>query len=110
MRPFSTPLSRRLGLTYPLVAAPMFIISNKEMLLACAEAGIEVAEERIPVGALESADEVWVSNAVIGMVPVSGILGVRRELSGEGGATLAAVRSAYREHLARAAAARPAGT
>ena len=32
MRPFSTPLSRRLGLTYPLVAAPMFIISNREML------------------------------------------------------------------------------
>lgn len=38
--PFSTPLSRRLGLTYPLVAAPMFLISNKEMLLACAEVGI----------------------------------------------------------------------
>ncbi|MCB9520521.1 MAG: nitronate monooxygenase [Myxococcales bacterium] len=37
---FSTPLSRRIGLRYPLVAAPMFIISNKEMLLACAEAGI----------------------------------------------------------------------
>lgn len=40
MPPFSTPLSRRLGLRYPLVAAPMFLISNKEMLLACAEAGI----------------------------------------------------------------------
>ncbi len=38
--PLSTPLSRRLGLRYPIVAAPMFIISNKEMLLACAEAGI----------------------------------------------------------------------
>ena len=40
MRPFSTPLSRRIGLRYPLVAAPMFLISNKEMLLAAAEAGI----------------------------------------------------------------------
>ena len=40
MTAFSTPLSRRLGLRYPLVAAPMFLISNKEMLLACAEAGI----------------------------------------------------------------------
>lgn len=37
---FSTPLSQRLGLRYPLVAAPMFIISNKEMIVACAEAGI----------------------------------------------------------------------
>lgn len=40
MTGFSTPLSRRLGLKYPIVCAPMFIISNKEMLLACAEAGI----------------------------------------------------------------------
>lgn len=40
MSSFSTPLSRRLGLTYPLVSAPMFLISNREMLLACAEAGI----------------------------------------------------------------------
>ena len=36
----STPLSRKLGLRYPIVCAPMFILSNKEMLLACAEAGI----------------------------------------------------------------------
>jgi nitronate monooxygenase len=35
-----TDLSRRLGLRYPVVCAPMFIISCKEMLLACAEAGI----------------------------------------------------------------------
>lgn len=35
-----TPLSKRLGLRYPFVAAPMFLISNKEMLLASAEAGI----------------------------------------------------------------------
>ncbi|RME23513.1 MAG: nitronate monooxygenase [Deltaproteobacteria bacterium] len=40
MHSFSTPLSRRLGLKYPMVAAPMFIISNERMLLACAEAGI----------------------------------------------------------------------
>ncbi len=40
MTEFSTPLSRKLGLRYPIVAAPMFIISNKEMIVACAEAGI----------------------------------------------------------------------
>ncbi len=40
MNSFSTPLSARLGLRYPLVAAPMFIISNKEMVVACAQAGI----------------------------------------------------------------------
>jgi nitronate monooxygenase len=37
---FSTPLSRRLGLKYPIVAAPMFLVSNADMLVACAEAGI----------------------------------------------------------------------
>ncbi len=35
-----TALSKRLGLRYPFVAAPMFLISNKEMIVACAEAGI----------------------------------------------------------------------
>lgn len=35
-----TALSKKLGLKYPFVAAPMFLISNKEMLLAGAEAGI----------------------------------------------------------------------
>ena len=38
--PFETELSRRLGLRYPVVAAPMFLISNPDMLVACAEAGI----------------------------------------------------------------------
>jgi len=40
MTAFSTELSRRIGLTYPIVAAPMFLISNKEMIVAAAEAGI----------------------------------------------------------------------
>jgi nitronate monooxygenase len=35
-----TPLSSKLGLRYPFVCAPMFLISNKEMIVACAEAGI----------------------------------------------------------------------
>jgi nitronate monooxygenase len=36
----TTPLSERLGLEYPFVAAPMFLISNREMIVAAAEAGI----------------------------------------------------------------------
>jgi len=35
-----TPLAERIGLKYPIVSAPMFIISNKEMIVAAAEAGI----------------------------------------------------------------------
>ena len=40
MPTISTPLAKRIGLRYPIVCAPMFIISNKEMILAAAEAGI----------------------------------------------------------------------
>lgn len=36
----STALSTKLGLRYPFVAAPMFLISNREMVVAAAEAGI----------------------------------------------------------------------
>ena len=36
----STSLSKKLGLKYPFASAPMFIISNKEMIVAAAEAGI----------------------------------------------------------------------
>jgi len=35
-----TPLAERIGLRYPIVCAPMFIISNKEMIVAAAEAGV----------------------------------------------------------------------
>jgi len=35
-----TSLSKRLGLRYPMVVAPMFLISQKEMLVAAAAAGI----------------------------------------------------------------------
>ena len=38
--PLETNLSRSLGLKYPFVVAPMFIISNKEMIVAAAEAGV----------------------------------------------------------------------
>jgi nitronate monooxygenase len=35
-----TALSKSLGLKYPFVSAPMFLISNKEMVVAAAQAGI----------------------------------------------------------------------
>lgn len=35
-----TPLAEKIGLQYPIVCAPMFLISTKEMIVAAAEAGI----------------------------------------------------------------------
>ncbi len=57
MSSFSTPLSRRLGLKYPIVAAPMFIISNREMLVACARAGILGAMPSLNARTIEQFDE-----------------------------------------------------
>ena len=36
----TTPLSAKIGLKYPLVSAPMFLISNPAMIIASAESGI----------------------------------------------------------------------
>lgn len=38
--PLETTLSRKIGLKYPIVCAPMFLLSNKEMIVAAAEAGV----------------------------------------------------------------------
>ncbi len=64
MKEFSTPLSRKIGLRYPLVAAPMFIISNREMLYACAEAGILGAMPSLNCRTIETfrEDLAWVKN------------------------------------------------
>ncbi len=35
-----TPLAEKIGIEFPVVAAPMFLISNREMIVAAAEAGI----------------------------------------------------------------------
>lgn len=62
MSDFHTPLSRRLGLRYPIVCAPMFIISNKEMIVAAAEAGILGAMPSLNARTLEGfrADLEWI--------------------------------------------------
>ena len=62
MTAFSTPLSRRLGLTYPVVSAPMFLVSTKEMLVACADAGILGAMPSLNARTIESfeADLQWI--------------------------------------------------
>lgn len=62
MPPITTPLSKKLGLRYPLVAAPMFLISNKEMIVAAAEAGILGAMPSLNARTAEAfeADLAWI--------------------------------------------------
>ena len=39
MEKIETPITKMLGIRYPIIAAPMFLISNPDMLVAVAEAG-----------------------------------------------------------------------
>jgi branched-subunit amino acid aminotransferase/4-amino-4-deoxychorismate lyase len=79
-------------------------VTRHTLLAACAEAGLPVEERSVDVTELTSADEVWISNAILGVVPVTAILGVRDGLPGASGTRLAAIREAYRGYLARAEA------
>lgn len=70
---------------------------------ACRSAGIPFFERELEVGELAAADEVYVTSAVIGVVPATRIVGIRDDLPGARGAMLAEVRAAYaslRESLA----------
>ncbi len=40
LAPFHTPLSKELGLKYPIVSAPMFLVSNADMLVEASKVGI----------------------------------------------------------------------
>ena len=62
MQSFKTPLSESLGLRYPIVAAPMFLLSNKEMIVACAEVGILGTMPSLNVRTIEGfrADLEWI--------------------------------------------------
>ncbi|NME68676.1 NAD(P)H-dependent flavin oxidoreductase [Flammeovirga aprica] len=40
MEKISTPLTEMLGIDYPMIMAPMFLVSNAEMLIAAAQSGI----------------------------------------------------------------------
>ncbi|MCA8920293.1 MAG: nitronate monooxygenase [Planctomycetes bacterium] len=78
MSSFSTPLSRRLGLRYPIVCAPMFLISNKEMIVACAEAGILGAMPSLNARTLEGlrADLEWIRARTSGPFAINLTIGL----------------------------------
>lgn len=73
---------------------------TRELLLeGCRREGIPAREEKIPSKILGEADEVYISNAVIGVIPVARILGMRDGLPGRSGAMLPKLRAAYASAL-----------
>ena len=79
-------------------------VTRHALIAGCAEAGIPVTEGVLPVEELAAADEVYLTNAVIGVIPVRAVLGLREDYPGRHGSFLPRVREAYlgrKERLSR---------
>lgn len=70
-------------------------VTRGAILAGCREVGIPVFERELETGDLAAADEVYVTSAVIGVIPATRIVGIREDLPGAAGAMLTEVRSAY---------------
>jgi branched-subunit amino acid aminotransferase/4-amino-4-deoxychorismate lyase len=86
-------------LTPPLNRGILGGVTRQNVLRACAESGIDYAEKRIEIHDLATADEVYVSNAVIGLIPVTKILKIREDLPGSEGSKLMKIQDAYRRFI-----------
>ncbi len=75
-------------------------VTRESVIQACISAEITVFERKIELNELDAAVEVYITNAVIGLVPVAKIVGRQVELPGMNGIHLAKLREAYREYLA----------
>ena len=84
--PLQTQLSNKLGLKYPIVVAPMFIISNREMIVAAAEAGVLGTMPTLNARTIEDlrADLEWIRERTDGPFGLNLTIGLtapeRREL------------------------------
>ena len=82
-------------------------VTRGALLRAAAAAGLPVTCGRIPLSHLAEAAEVYVTNAVVGIIPVRRIPGVRNDLPGASGSFLGRLRQAYAAEWARALAVSP---
>jgi|FLOH01.1.fsa_nt_gi branched-subunit amino acid aminotransferase/4-amino-4-deoxychorismate lyase len=74
-------------------------VTRESVIKACLVANIPVFERKIELHELDTAVEVYISNAVIGLVPVVKIVERRKQLPGADGIYLAKLREAYRNYL-----------
>ncbi|MDP6963989.1 MAG: aminotransferase class IV [Planctomycetota bacterium] len=85
--------------TPPLSRGILGGVTRQNILRACESEGIKCCERQVSLRDLELADEIFVTNAVIGVTPVTKILNIREVLPGSRGSKLKQVQSAYRRHL-----------
>lgn len=86
-------------LTPPLNRGILGGVTRQNILRACQMAGIECHERIIELSELAAADEVYISNAVIGIIPVTKILKIREDYPGVNGSKLIEIRHAYRSFI-----------
>jgi len=82
-------------------------VTRGAILAGCRATGIPVFERELETGDLAAADEVYVTSAVIGVVPTTRIVGIRDDLPGPAGPMLTEVRTAYQAGRERSAPSRP---
>ncbi|HJM39567.1 MAG TPA: aminotransferase class IV [Planctomycetota bacterium] len=69
--------------------------TRADLLARSSQAGIPVSEGHFPLNELQQALEVYVTNAVIGVIPIRGVLGLREDFPGAEGPFLQTLREAY---------------
>lgn len=87
-------------LTPPLSRGILGGVTRQSVIDACLAAKIPVFERKLELEDLDTAVEVYITNAVIGLVPVAKIVERRALLPGAEGKHLAKLRAAYRDFLA----------
>ncbi|MBT3339417.1 MAG: hypothetical protein HN405_00600 [Planctomycetes bacterium] len=87
-------------ITPPLSRGILAGTTREALLLACAEAGIPAQEAPLFEKEILAADELWLTNAIIGVLPIVAVIGLRDDFPGASGRMLAPVRDAYLQYLA----------
>lgn len=77
-------------------------VTRGALLRACRRAALPALERRLEIQNLLDADEIYLTNAVIGVIPIRRILGLRDDLPGASGPFLPRLRQAYLEECRRA--------
>jgi branched-chain amino acid aminotransferase len=86
--------------TPPLSRGILGGVTRQSVIDACLAAKIPVFERKLELEDLDTAVEVYITNAVIGLVPVGKIVERRALLPGADGKHLQMLRAAYRDFLA----------
>ncbi len=82
--------------TPPLARGLLAGVTRAAILAGCGREGLQGREKPVHASDLVACDEIYITNAVIGVIPVRKILELRDDLPGQDGEFLPRLRAAYR--------------